>query len=244
MDTKTLFLISLIGLVNCGPIIPLDHKVVILTYHAIESSPSSKYTRATSDFLADLGYLQSKYQFMTIEELYSRIEKKESIERPTIILNFDDGLLEHYTIAYPELLKRGLVADFLVPTANVGHSGHLTWDQIIEMQNAGLNMNSHSYHHIHLADKLDNESDAAYKTRIEYEMQRSFDDFKDHGIYTYIMALPFGSGNDIVVQAGLDAGYKIIRGTGNAAEMIPGYTITNLTYYGVLDSSDVQALDL
>lgn len=242
-NTLALFVISIMS-VHCGPLVRLDYPVTILNYHAIETEASTEYTRATSDFIHDLDTLQAKYAFMTLNDLNEIVKNNGKVTAPTIILNFDDGLSEHYDIAFKELSKRGIPADFFVPTARVGTSGNITWDQILEMSAAGYSMQSHSYDHIHLADKLDGETQEAYEIRIRFQLQQSLDDFAAHGLITNIIATPFGSQNDTVIQIAYDVGYELVRGTGtaNAQTMFMQTDVTNIYYQDVLDVTDINLL--
>lgn len=74
---------------------------------------------------------------------------------------FDDGLLDQYTLAYPELRKRGLRATFAVIGSKVGgivHSSQdramgisgtpcMTWAMLREMAEGGQEITSHGWEH-------------------------------------------------------------------------------------------------
>ena len=82
---------------------------------------------------------------------------------------FDDGIQDQYTLAYPEMKKRGIRATFGIIGSKVGGTisatgvpdvPAMTWDQIREMYADGFEIASHGYNHKNLTS-LDEEARAA-----------------------------------------------------------------------------------
>ena len=71
--------------------------------------------------------------------------------RAAIVYTFDDGLLEHYTMVFPELKKRGLKATFGIVGSKVGGDMKgtpcLTWENLREMAADGQEIASHGWEH-------------------------------------------------------------------------------------------------
>ncbi len=64
-----------------------------------------------------------------------------------ISYTFNDGLAEHYTLAAPELEKRGFRGTFFINGAKINTAGNnpadttrLTWQQVKEMSERGYDM--------------------------------------------------------------------------------------------------------
>lgn len=76
--------------------------------------------------------------------------QRSFLQKP-IILTFDDGYDDAYTSVFPELRRRDMVATFYIATGFVGRPGYVTWDQIREMQNAGMEIGAHTISHVDLA---------------------------------------------------------------------------------------------
>lgn len=72
--------------------------------------------------------------------------------RGVIAIRDDDGLGEAYSVIYPELLSRGLTGSFAIITSYPGTSHNAvvntTWAQVLEMQQNGMEIMSHSQLHI------------------------------------------------------------------------------------------------
>jgi peptidoglycan/xylan/chitin deacetylase (PgdA/CDA1 family) len=99
-------------------------------------------------------------------------------EKP-IILTFDDGYTDAYNNAFPILRKYGFTGTFFIITDHVtfGNPNHATWDQIIEMHNAGMDIQSHSRSHPDLRGQPESEllwqilgSKEAIEARIDKEV--------------------------------------------------------------------------
>lgn len=63
---------------------------------------------------------------------------------------FDDGTADHYTLAFPELKKRGLKATFAICGSfieNDTQASQVTWAQLKEMVADGQEIANHGYAH-------------------------------------------------------------------------------------------------
>ncbi|HPM42618.1 MAG TPA: glycosyltransferase [Candidatus Omnitrophota bacterium] len=64
-----------------------------------------------------------------------------------IILAFDDGWKSNYEIAYPILKRYGFSATFFVTIENIGKPDMMTWKDIKEMADNGMEIGSHNMTH-------------------------------------------------------------------------------------------------
>jgi len=69
----------------------------------------------------------------------------------SIVLTFDDGYEDFYTNAWPILKQHNWVATIYVITGKVGKPGYMTWDQIRELHDNGIEIGAHTVNHIDLA---------------------------------------------------------------------------------------------
>ena len=86
---------------------------------------------------------------------------KQLPERP-VVLTFDDGFADFLTDALPVLQKYGFGATLYIPTAFVGQTSRwlrqegeetrpiLTWEQIREIDKAGVECGGHTHQHVQL----------------------------------------------------------------------------------------------
>ena len=67
-----------------------------------------------------------------------------------VLLTFDDGHVSNHRIAFPALVEHGMRADFFVNPGNVGKAGYASWQDLREMSDAGMSIQSHGYDHVYL----------------------------------------------------------------------------------------------
>lgn len=75
-----------------------------------------------------------------------------------ISYTFDDGLVEHYTLAAPQLERRGLRGTFFINGSKINESSknpadttRLNWSQVKEMANNGHEISNHGWAHKNFA---------------------------------------------------------------------------------------------
>ncbi|MEB2823875.1 polysaccharide deacetylase family protein [Campylobacter upsaliensis] len=94
----------------------------ILMYHYVrESVPHLPFFRYLSfdNFKKQLDYFEKNFGLVSFEEFCRLKTEPEFINvlKNKILLSFDDGLKEHFSLVFPELLKRKALGIFFMPTA-------------------------------------------------------------------------------------------------------------------------------
>lgn len=94
-------------------------KIPVLTFHTVsnhtDNRPWSFLSTSVSCFEKTLKYLKKhNYQTLTLKELYDwrANGKEDNVKR--VLIHFDDGFLDNYTIAYPILKKYGFKATVFI----------------------------------------------------------------------------------------------------------------------------------
>ena len=166
--------------------------VPVLMYHALgddlwgeeELFVSAESLEAQLKYLADNGY-------ETI--FFSDLDHLDRYEKP-VILTFDDGYDDNYTILYPLLQKYGMKATIFVITSSVGGRHKMTEEQIREMSDSGLvDIQSHTVTHPHLSGLGEEDQ------RKELEQSR-LEITRMTGRVCYAVAYPTGSFNGTTVE--------------------------------------------
>ncbi len=131
-------------------------QVPILMYHYI-SEPPANAGRVRRDlsvppaqFEAHLRFLQERgYTTISLEEVVMSLQIGQPLPDRPIVLTFDDGYRDHYDNAFPLLQQYGMTGTFFVITSVIDqeHPAYLSWDQVIEMDAAGMSMEPHGYTH-------------------------------------------------------------------------------------------------
>lgn len=129
-------------------------RVPILMYHMVDTALPSHdlitvhLTVMAPAFEAQLKLLRSAgYRPLSLEDVWAGLDGRTPPARG-IVLTFDDGYLDNYTVAFPILEKYGWTGTFFVVTSTIGTKGHMTAAQLYEMARAGMSIESHGQHHI------------------------------------------------------------------------------------------------
>lgn len=72
--------------------------------------------------------------------------------RRGVAITFDDGRADNFSEALPELVARSMSATFFVITSRIDSPGYVTWEQLREMRNAGMSIQSHTETHPFLSE--------------------------------------------------------------------------------------------
>ncbi|KKR05724.1 MAG: Polysaccharide deacetylase [candidate division WS6 bacterium GW2011_GWF2_39_15] len=128
-------------------------RVPILMYHQIAAVPTSgsQFVKglyvSPKEFETQLAYLVAhNYKALTPQELHDILATGENPKQKSIMITFDDGVRNHYTTAYPLLKKYGLTGVFFV----VSHRSSIKGNELKEMANNGMSIDSHSATHANL----------------------------------------------------------------------------------------------
>src|SRR6266571_451389 len=142
-------------------------KIPILMYHSISQSAALKFKQFTvspTAFANQIAYLYKQaYTPITVSQFID-MRSQESFalpERP-VVITFDDGFADFYTEAFPVLKQYGFTATLYVATAFMNDTSRwlqrqgeatrpmLTWEQLTEISEYGIECGAHSHSHQHL----------------------------------------------------------------------------------------------
>jgi peptidoglycan/xylan/chitin deacetylase (PgdA/CDA1 family) len=101
-------------------------------------------------FRAHLDHLQRNGYFtLTADEYYQLLRENRKIDPKAVVLTFDDGLEDLFTVAYPLLKSYGFKAVAFIIPEWISRSGMITWNQAAEMHGSRvIDIQSHSLSHM------------------------------------------------------------------------------------------------
>ena len=192
-------------------------KVPILLYHHItnESLNGNEIAMISPyDFRMHMLAIQKNFNPISLRRYYEYVQDtsgKVTLPENPIIITFDDGYSSNYEIAYPILKEMGIPATIFVVTDTVGelagggkgNYSHFTWEQAKEMEESGLiEIQSHTVNHAALGE-LDFNHLVLELRKSKYMIEKNLNRTCD------MIAFPYGSYNDTVLQAADRAGYRL-----------------------------------
>ncbi len=140
-------------------VLPDQAQVPILMYHYVSELPPDPdvyrldLTVLPENFQAQLQYLtDAGYHTITLTDLYLHLTQGVPLPEKPIVLTFDDGYRDAYEVVFPLLLDYGFTGTFFVlatPT-HFESPDYMTWAQMKEMSDAGIEIQSHGRDHVDL----------------------------------------------------------------------------------------------
>lgn len=130
---------------------PAPQGVLVLEYHHVSDDVEDEgwaYTVPVADFKEQLDYLQAQgYTTISMQDFVRAKKGKQELPDKPVILTFDDGYEDNYTVLLPMLEERGMKATVYMVTNSIGRKGYLSWNQLRDMQNRGIELGSHTANH-------------------------------------------------------------------------------------------------
>ena len=120
-----------------------------------------------------------------------------------MVLTFDDGYTSVFTTAFPIMQQYGIKGTIYLNSAYVGDAGRLTLAQLHQLYDAGWTIANHTPDH---TDLISLTSIAAIKDVIQQGIDWLLANGFTRGAYDF--ALPFGSYNDMVLEALKECGVQ------------------------------------
>ena len=221
-------------------------RTVVLCYHSVH--PSKRFASATPGlFEQQIEWLQEHCDIVPYDSI-PRLISPSNRGRPVVAITFDDGYEDTYTYALPTLLAHQIPATVFVTTGLIDRDPRiirrfsrlwnasdddvrgLSWTQVSEMQEAGLEIGAHTHSHPNLFEIEEHkvlEEIGNSKTKLEEHLKEP----------VRLFAYPFGkprhhlSGRtiDLVASLGFESAATICyRGarTSDIPLSIPRFPIT------------------
>ena len=151
------------------------------------------------EYLRDNGYVPIPMK------MYLRyLNQGISIPNKSVVITFDDGWKNQYQYAFPILKEFGYTATFYIVSGAAGTPSYVTWDQVRELRDAGMDIQSHTKTHANLVKVLPEKALQELidsRTVIERQVGRP----------VIMLAYPYYANNESVHQLVAQAGYTAAR---------------------------------
>ena len=179
--------------------------VAVLMYHGIRSQagkekPRDKYCLDENRFVSQLDRC-SRAALPVVSLKHNWRNARDAAG--AVVATFDDGSASDFDVALPRLLERGYSADFFVNSSTVGKPGYVSWEQLKEMDRAGMSVQSHGSEHVPLT--------LLSGRALREQLLRGRTEIQDRlGSEVEFLSVPFGFLNSRVVDAALQIGFTAV----------------------------------
>ena len=205
--------------VALGRVFPIPG-LSVLVYHSIDESGSYMSTRPDM-FRLQMEWLRDhQVRAISMRQFFEQGEPWVAPER-TVVLTFDDGLVNFAEAAWPVLREMSFSATAYVPTAHIGADAAwytdyglprvpcMRWDALRSVHREGADIQSHARSHRDLTSLPPGE--------LREELRQSRAVLED-GLAGSVehLAYPFGAVSPAVAQVAREAGYRsaVVLGKG------------------------------
>jgi peptidoglycan/xylan/chitin deacetylase (PgdA/CDA1 family) len=218
--------------------VDLSSQVVVLCYHRFEDKPKDSLAIKPADFETQMQTLKDNgITVIPMADFLAWRRGEKSIPVKSAIVSIDDGYISGYAVAWPILKKFGYPFTMFIYTDYVkggpksgGQS--ITWQQLAEMRDSGVDIQSHTLSHSSLNARK-GKSEEQYRAWLKNEIAGSKEILERNlGIQIKAFAYPYGLHNDAVretvQQTGYEAAFTVYGqriGHGADATMIGRYAI-------------------
>jgi peptidoglycan/xylan/chitin deacetylase (PgdA/CDA1 family) len=183
---------------------------MILCYHRFEDRPHDSLAISPAEFRAQMQALKDNgIAVIPMKDFLVWRQGEKNIPPRSCIIIIDDGYVSGYSVAWPILKQYGYPCAMFIYTNYVNVGGKsITWAQLEEMRDAGVDIESLtvSHHDLRHAPKGQD-----YNTWLHNEIYTSKRILEDKlGIKVTGLALPYGTYNETVRKVALEAGYQAL----------------------------------
>ena len=133
--------------------VDLKSQVIVLCYHRFEDKPKDSLAIKPTDFEAQMQALKDNgITVISMADFLAWRRGEKGIPEKSAIISIDDGYLSGYNVAWPILKKFGypftmfIYTDYIKGGPKSGGQS-ISWDQLAEMRDAGVDIESHTVSH-------------------------------------------------------------------------------------------------
>jgi peptidoglycan/xylan/chitin deacetylase (PgdA/CDA1 family) len=190
--------------------------MTILCYHAVQQRWNHPLATEPDAFAWQSAWLRRHRTVLPLRDALPRLDATGRLPRGEVALTFDDGFADMHSEAWPVLTRERLPATMFLVAQTLTPAGQavdwirtpvseplrtLTIDQVLEMQDAGIDFQSHSW---------------AHRDLVDLTMEECVRDLRDSrellsevlGRPVTLLAYPRGLHNEQVRKAAERAGYS------------------------------------
>jgi peptidoglycan/xylan/chitin deacetylase (PgdA/CDA1 family) len=206
--------------------------VTVLIYHTVENGWRSPLAVTPETFDEHCRWLSTHRRVLPLEDAVEQCDARGRLPAGCTALTFDDGFSGLYKHAFATLLKYRLPATIFLVAETLTENGRpidwsstaddaaktLTRDEVLEMQDAGIEFGSHSYSHLRLT--LLSEEECTRDLRLSREVLEEI-----LGRRVPFLSYPRGLHNDAVRRAARRAGFTHALSLPEGPEPVGPYAV-------------------
>jgi peptidoglycan/xylan/chitin deacetylase (PgdA/CDA1 family) len=132
--------------------------VPVLMYHYIRFNPDPRDRAGMAlsvtplAFHAQMAYLaRNHFNVIPLSRAVAAIRSHQPLPPRSVVLTFDDGYVDFYTLAIREMAHYHFTATEFVVPGLIGRPSFMSWNQVVTADRMGFTIGAHTMHHVALA---------------------------------------------------------------------------------------------
>ena len=186
----------------------------VLIYHRFGEDTYPTTNIAVARFREQLEFLKNNdYTVIPLQQLVQLLQKGTKLPERSVVITIDDGYRSVYENAWPVLRDYGYpFTVFLYAKATENrHWNYMTWSQVKEMKDAGVDLQNHGFAHDHMAFKPSDMDIDEYRAWIRADLAVSTrilsEELKERPRF---FAVPYGEYNTVILEEIRSFGYEAV----------------------------------
>ncbi|MCB1774003.1 MAG: polysaccharide deacetylase family protein [Gammaproteobacteria bacterium] len=180
-----------------------DHCVVVRYQHIDDDTPGVSSV-TPQQFQQHLDYLlENDFSVLELEAVVTALRTGSGVPARCVALSIDGAFESAYEEAFPRTRRYGFPLTVFISSEAVdaGLDGQMTWQQMREMQAAGVSFQSLGHSHHHLVRRDTDESLDDWQQRVAFDIQLAQSRIEDElGTRPTLFAYPYGEYNEALQQ--------------------------------------------
>ena len=186
----------------------------VFIYHRFNDDRYPSTNISVEDFNAQLQVLaDEQYNVLSLGQVVDALSKGEALPERCAVITVDDAYKTFKSSAWPLLKKFGYPATLFVNTDQTGGSDFLSWEELIQLQEEGVELGNHSASHPYLLDRYVDETSQQWRDRVVDDITRAQEAFLKHtGTAPELFAYPYGEFSNELARVVEELGFRAAVG--------------------------------
>lgn len=180
-----------------------DSSVPVFAYHRFGDDRYPSTNVEMDIFRQQLQYLKDNdYTVLSLGEALEALDSKVLPDK-AVVLTVDDGYESFYTNAFPVLKEFGYPVTIFINTDLVGGKSFMSWQQLKDIHEAGMEIGNHSHSHPHFVNA------ANPRLTFKEDVSKAQELFEKHlGFQPDLFSYPYGEYTQEIAAKARDMGFK------------------------------------
>ena len=187
--------------------------VSVLLYHRFGESKYPSTNISPELFRQQLEFLrQENYTILSMDQFKDLVLNNAPYPKKSVLITIDDAYSSIYDHAFPILKEFNFPFTLFVDVRPLssGAIGAMTWKMLKEMNEWGATIGNHTYAHARIGRPKPNQTRVEYREWMKSDILLAQKKLNANGIYTDVIAYPYGEYNELVIDVVHELGFKLM----------------------------------